>query len=232
MQPRTNYPQPQPPRQPAKPPSPRARKDMISNIRHQEAMKIVPNKYGRSWSSVMLRPNITFANQDPGERVYILVRAHWLSNLGWVIRNIIYLLLPAIVFAVIVFLNISVSFISFRGYALILLIYYSIIISNIIKLFVDWYYDPLIVTNIRILEYLFTPYASYSVSELNLENIEDIKESSAGFLGEVFNFGNITVLSENSTSRIVFKNVPSPTKIRDIITDLANIAKTYRYGDN
>src|SRR5689334_15750025 len=137
---RPNYQQPQyvqqppPMYYPPQPPQGRPTKDMVSNARHKEALKIVPKKSGNSWGSMMLRPNLTFANQDAGERVYVLIRAHWVTNLGWIVRNIIYFLLPWIIFGVVVNFQIDVSFISLRAFILLILIYYSIIITNVIKL--------------------------------------------------------------------------------------------------
>lgn len=206
-------------------------KRTIVAIRNREVNRLVPERSGRMWGSIMFKPDIAFEGQNEDEKVYILLRRHWLANLGWVLRNIFYTLVPPAFFIVIASYNINVSFVSMKVFFLILLAYYSIIFTNVIRLFIDWYFDPFMVTNERIVNFEFVPFSNYHVAELELENIQDIRESSEGILGQVFNYGTIEVLSANSTVRISFQKIPDSTKVRDIIADLSKIAKEYRYGD-
>src|SRR5260221_3932861 len=193
-------------------------KEMISSLRDREASRLIPQKYGKSWSSLVFKPSIVFANQNPDERIYIIAKRHWISNLGWIIRDTFFIALPMIVALIILNLRIDVSFVGFRFLLLFLVIYYSIILTNIIVKFTDWYFDPFIVSNQRILDYDFKPFGTYYVGEMNLEKIEDVKQRSAGLLGDIFNYGNIDILSENINFKISFVCVPNPTKLRDIIT--------------
>lgn len=210
---------------------PQNNKEAVMKMREREADRIVPEKSGLPWSSMILKPNLVFETQDPNEKVYVLVRAHWLTNLGWFLRNLFLSLLPFVLIPLLESLgiNVDLTFISNKALTIIGLLYYSFILTNIVSNFIDWYFDPFIVTDQRIMDYDYRPYGNYSVAEVNLQDIQDIKERSAGLIGDIFNYGNVYVYSAGEKSEMVCKSVPCPTKVRDIITDLSNVAKTYKY---
>lgn len=210
---------------------PKSNRDYVSKMRLQEADKIVPKQSGLPWSSIILKPNIVFETQDANEKVYVLVRAHWITNLGWFLRNLFMALLPFIVLALLENFGIrfDISFISNKALTIVGLLYYSFIFTSIVSNFIDWYFDPFIVTDQRIMDYDYKPFGNYAVSEVSLQDIQDVKERSAGLLGDIFNYGNVYVYSASDASEMICKHVPSPTRVRDIITDLSNVAKTYKY---
>lgn len=210
---------------------PKNNREEMMKMREREADRIVPEKSGVSWSSIILKPNLVFETQDPNEKVYVLVRAHWITNLGWFLRNLILSFLPFILLPLLTSFGIymDLSFISNKALTIVGLLYYSFILTSIISNFIDWYFDPFIVTDQRIMDYDYKPYGNYSVAEVNLQDIQDIKERSAGLVGDIFNYGNVYVYSAGEKSEMICKNVPRPTKVRDIITDLSNVAKTYKY---
>lgn len=212
---------------------PQNNRDYILKMREQEADKIVPESKGVSWSSMILKPNLMFETQNPNEKVYVLVRAHWLTNLGWFLRNLFMALLPFIVFSILEYFNIviDISFISNQALTILGLLYYSFIFTSVVSNFIDWYFDPFIVTDVRIMDYDYKPYANYKVSEVNLQDIQEVKERSAGLIGDIFNYGNVYIYSASDRTEMICSNVPSPTKVRDIIIDLSTVAKTYKYDN-
>lgn len=212
---------------------PQNNRDYILKMREQEANKIVPEKKGMPWSSIILKPNLVFETQNPNEKVFVLVRAHWLTNLGWFLRNLFLAILPFIVFALLEYfgIRIDLTFIGSKASTILGLLYYSFIFTSIVSNFIDWYFDPFIVTDIRIMDYDYKPYSNYKVSEVNLQDIQEVKERSAGLIGDIFNFGNVYIYSASDRTEMICSNVPSPTKVRDIIIDLSTVAKTYKYDN-
>lgn len=202
----------------------------MDKLRSIEADKVVPKKSGMSWSSIIIKPNLVFQTQNPNERVYVLVRAHWITNIGWLSRNFFIGLLPFEVYFVLSLFNITIdlSFINIKLVVILALLYYSFIFTSLVSNFIDWYFDPFIVTDQRIIDFDYKPYSNYSVSEVALQDIQEVKERSSGFIGDIFNYGNVFVLSANDNTKMICGNVPSPTKVRDIITDLSKIAKTFK----
>jgi hypothetical protein len=194
-----------------------------------EIERIVPKKSSHSFGSIQYRPGkVTFATQNDEEKVYVLVRTHWIKNLGWIVNNIIYSLLPLIVLFVLNLLNISIEFISFNLYIIIVLAYYSIIFTNVVRSFYDWYFDTFIVTNERIVDYDFRPFRGYTVKEAGLDDIEDVEEKSSGLIASIFNFGDLITRTSSTAGELTFFAIAEPTKVRDILMDLALIVKDMR----
>jgi hypothetical protein len=174
--------------------------------------------------------NITFATQDHDEKIFIYVRRHWSENIGWFSRNLVYALLPLLLSAIANLFSLGIDFLTSRDYVIILLVYYSLIVTNVFKDFFDWYFDPYIITNKRVVHYEFKPFSRYVVKEALLSNIENVQEKSAGILANVWGYGSLTISTARS-DLFDFNRIPNPTKVRDILVDLSNIARKYD-GDN
>jgi hypothetical protein len=206
-------------------------KEAVRNIRNRELEKVVPSKKGNSLGSLQIRPHALFATQNPSEKVYILARRHWVSNTSWIFSNTMYsILFPIVVVISDFFIDFPSTPVAYRVYLTLGVAFYSIIFTNIVRHFFDWYFDPYIVTNERVLDYRFNPFVNYSVEEAPLESIESVKQKTRGFLGTIFNYGDIVISTEANTEAIKFEAISNPTKIRDIISDLAKIARTFGYG--
>lgn len=214
---------------PYQPPS----KEETYKKRTSEFEKIVPKKRGRVWNSLQFRPKATFATQNPNEVIYVISRRHWIVNFGWVTRNILYSFIPFIIVFLINLVGIQLPNGAYadRVYLIAILIFYSIILSNVVRDFFDWYFDPYIVTNERVLDFTFNPLRNYSVSEFDLEDIESVKQNTKGVLGTFFNYGDVLIETAATSQVMVFEAAPNPEKVRDIISDLSKVAKTYSYGD-
>lgn len=204
-----------------------------SEKRQSEFEKVVPSRMGRAWSSLQFRPRATFATQNQDEVIYVMSRRHWIVNFGWITRNILYSLIPPLVIWILALLAIPIPTgdSANKIYAIMILAFYSVILTNVVRDFFDWYFDPYIVTNERILDFTFNPFTNYSVSESPLENIESVKQNTKGFLGTFFNYGDITIETAATKQIMVFESAANPSRVRDIISDLAKVAKTYSYGD-
>lgn len=200
-------------------------------VKRQQISRELPEHEGSGWSGLELRPkNFRFYTQNKGEKVFILLRTHWLTNLGWIVNNLIYCLVPLILAVILRAFSIELSAGNLLGIKLVivlLLTYYSVIFTNVLRHFTDWYYNLFIVTNERIIDYDFQSLTSRGASEIALENIEDVSEHSVGFLPNMFNYGDVLIYSAAEKSAVTFSKVPRPTFVRDKITDLANIAKKH-----
>lgn len=171
--------------------------------------------------------DVFFESQNPNERIFLYMRRHWSENVGWIVRNIVYSLIPPFVIYFINFLNFDFSFISGTNLAIILLSYYSLIFTTVIRDFFDWYFDPYFVTNERIIHYEFRPFSRYEVREAMLESVQKIKEQAGGISSNLYNYGTLIIRIEGPGEEIIFRNIKSSTKVRDVISDLIQIAKKY-----
>lgn len=196
----------------------------------QKMDQIVPKKTGGFLGSVQYRPTMSFAGQNRDEKVYVMARRHWLTNVGWMINNAIYTFIPFIIGLLLNVFDPKLPPINGQVFAALVLGYYSLILTNIFKNFVDWYFDIYFVTNERVMDVIFKPFASYQVEEIPLSSIESVREKTPGLLAAIFNFGNITITTEANDRSMVFPFISRPTKVRDIISDLAFVARSYNNG--
>jgi hypothetical protein len=207
--------------------------EVKKKLRLREIDKIVPRKSGNGLNSVQIRPNLTFATQNPGEKIYILARRHWIKNIGWITRNLFYSTIPFIlwIFFSVIGLPLPTDMVANRVYTVILMLFYSVILTNVVRDFFDWYFDPYIVTNERVLDFTFNPFTNYSVEEASLEDIVTVKQKTSGIVGAIFNYGDVTISTEAFTDAMVFEAASKPARVRDIVSDLSKIAKTYSNAD-
>ncbi len=193
--------------------------------------QIVPKASGGFFGSVQYRPNMSFEGQNRNEKVYIMARRHWLTNVGWIINNVIYIMLPLLVGLLFNVFDPKLPPVNGQVFSVLVLGYYSLVFTNIFKNFVDWYFDIYFVTNERVMDVIFKPFASYQIEEIPLNSIESVREKTPGVLAAIFNFGNITITTEAHDRSMVFPYISKPTKVRDIISDLAFVARTFNNGN-
>ena len=87
-------------------------------------------------------------------------------------------------------------------------------------IWIDYYFDVWIVTNERIVNIEQRGLFSRGVSELELENIQDITVEVLGIIPTFLNYGDLYVQTAAEKERFVFHNVPNPYAIKDLIMNL------------
>jgi len=84
----------------------------------------------------------------------------------------------------------------------------------IIVLYLDWRYNRLYLTNLRLIKERGIIGKQYM--SINLENIENIT-CNFGILGRIFGYGNLTVESAGTYGKMAFERMPRPRKIKWMI---------------
>jgi len=168
----------------------------------------------------------SFAGQDPGEVVYIIARRDIITTLGWVVRVGILIISPIILIIILNNFNINLSpIIQGRFSVLILLAYYAFTFTYMVININDWFFNVFIVTNRRILDFDFKPLSSFTVAEAELTAIQDVSESVIGVIPSFFDYGDLQIQTAGEKIKFIVKQIPRPTWLRNILVDLARIAK-------
>jgi hypothetical protein len=193
--------------------------------------KVLPNSTGTLLGGLQVRPkNVRFATQNKGEKIFILLRRHWLSNLNWMFNTAIYTAVPIAIYLILltVFNQNLFTIMGVKLFTVVALFYYSVVITNALIHFANWYFNVYIVTDQRVIDYDFKSMVSQGVSELDLEDIQDVKEESVGILASFFSYGTISVFSASEKAIITFEDIPRPTFVRDKISDLSRLVKSLK----
>lgn len=164
--------------------------------------------------------NYHFEGQDEDEKILLLVRAHVVTNLPWILWAIFLSQIPFLLPKVIVLsglydlLTIPDNFrfaLSVINILLVLII--------VFEGFLNWYFNVYIVTNKRIIDISFDSLLRKNIDMAPLENIEEADSTTAGLLGTIFNFGNVAVQTAGANIAIDMQKVPNPSVVADFILD-------------
>jgi uncharacterized membrane protein YdbT with pleckstrin-like domain len=162
-----------------------------------------------------------FSGQKEGEKILLVTRRHWfniLESLSSVFAMLLmligsYIILPQL------FPVFSTQ--DFQGIFLFLENLFAMIIWIIFFLiWIDYYFDVWIITNFRIVNVEQKGLFSREVSELELEKIQDITTDVLGIIPTFMNYGDVLIQTAGEKERFVFKDVPDPYAIKDLIMNL------------
>lgn len=201
---------------------------MTSGSRKSVLRKIFPKHEKSAMGSLEVFPReIRFKTQNPGERVYVLARAHIITNFGWIVRTALLVVLPILVFILLETIGFDINNLPEDILAISLMAYYLTISIQAIANIAKWYYNIYLVTSERMIHYKFKPLAMYKVSEAEISNIQDVSQSSIGLIPNIFGYGDILLQTASRHNKFYFRSVPKPLWFRDVITDLARLTRVY-----
>lgn len=99
-------------------------------------------------------------------------------------------------------------------------VYTLFLALSLFLIWLFWYLNVQIITNIRLVDIDQVGLFSHVISELHLENIEDVTSETNGVLGTLFNYGDVYVQTAANIERFEFTNVPNPAEIEKMLLDL------------
>lgn len=165
--------------------------------------------------------NIKFSDQGPNEVIELLLRQHWVTNLGWILSSIIGFLLPTILLRLNSSFNLfPITSVPLSIQAAGLLIWYLLVFAYTVESFLAWYFNIYIITTERIIDIKLNNLLNRSIIETQIEEVESISTRILGILGEVFNFGNINVETAAKGQEIQFKAIPKPDFVADRLSKM------------
>ncbi len=169
----------------------------------------------------MFASSKAFPGQFPNERVYIAIREHWvrlvLRLLLW-----LFLLTPLVLFKIFGPTYAPVLFIGEAAKITMLfeLLYELLLVLVLFILWILYYLNLHVITDMRVVDIDQIGLLRHVLSELNIDKVEDVTSDTAGFLGNIFNYGNVYIQTAGTLERFKFGNVPNPSDIVKLILDL------------
>ncbi len=165
-----------------------------------------------------------FSGQKNNEEVLLVVRRHWFDILKQFIA--IFAMSALLVGSFIVFPLIFPS-ISMRGggqsrtlFVFAENIFAMLIWITFFLIWIDYYFDVWIITNLRVVNVEQKGLFSRNVSELELERIQDVTTEVYGMIPTFLNYGDVFVQTAGERERFQFRQVPDPYYIKDMIMKL------------
>jgi len=162
-----------------------------------------------------------FEGQDPNEKILLLLRAHPITNLSWILASIIVFFVPLLVPRLALFLGFNLAFLPQTFQLILLIINYLLVLIIVYEGFLYWYFNVTLITNEKVVDIDFAQLLYKGVDLAPLTKIEETDSVTAGIIGTIFNFGNVKVQTAGANVAIEMKNIPKPSLVADLILDLA-----------
>lgn len=162
-----------------------------------------------------------FPSQLEDEKIYIIVRQHWVVLLK---KLFIWFMFAA---TLVLFRRYGEAWLPglFEGSVgavttLFLQVYTVFLTLSLFLIWLFYYLNVQIITDRRIVDVDQVGLFHHEVSELHIENIEDVTSEVSGVLGTVFNYGDVYVQTAANIERFEFSDVPNPGSINKLVLDL------------
>lgn len=158
---------------------------------------------------------VNFETQDNEEKIILLLRKHFITNISWIIMSVILFLTPLFVTDLALFDDVPDNFMF-----VFVLIWYLISIAYTLESFLTWFFNVYIVTDERIIDIDFYNLIYKEVSDANIDKIQDVTYKMGGAIRTVFNYGDVLIQTASEVPNFEFDAVPRPDKVARILQDL------------
>jgi len=173
-------------------------------------------KNGGLFSAFTVMPKqVKFEAQDKDEKIVMLLRRHWVTNVPWILLIIVMILVPMfkIEWPLMEFLSEKIKF-------LLGILWYSLIVVIVFEKVMLWYYNVNIVTDERMIDVDFFSLLFKEVNVAQLNKIQDVTYRQIGAVTALFNYGDVLIQTASEVPTFVFESVPQPDKVTRILSEL------------
>lgn len=173
-------------------------------------------------------------NQQVNEKVEIFMRRHWIDLVRIAANTVGLLLVPAFVGVVISVTGVNIVGQPILGpLALVIFSVYLLLVSTLtLTSLTDYWLDVWVVTNERIINSEQLGLFNRVVSEVKLEQIQDITSEQKGFLETFLTFGDVYIQTAAERERFQFKNIDNPDDIKIKIGSLTNTCQVNHHHEH
>ncbi len=174
----------------------------------------------KSFIDLFLSSEDSFEGQERGEDVILILRKHVFVIYSQLLVFFVSICVPAIIgkiFQTFISTNNIFTlfiFLSSMWYLLAwMMMFYSLTMYSL---------NVVIVTNTRIIDSRQNGFFDRRISELHLSRVQDISVHTSGLMETMFRFGSVEVQTASEERQFIFKQLPNPEHVKDVIMDLAN----------
>ncbi|MFA6130833.1 MAG: PH domain-containing protein [Patescibacteria group bacterium] len=171
-------------------------------------------------------------NHERGEEAILFLRRHWITVLSLAFTGVALLMVPILAYILMRTLGWDLMGNPVTGAiaSLLLSSYLLLVLVILMTQYTDYYLDTWIVTNHRIINIELMGLFSRTISELRLNQVQDVTSETIGILPTFLTYGNVYIQTAGTRERFNFKNVDNPEDVKRVILDLSNQEKR-RSGD-
>src|SRR4030042_2588275 len=158
---------------------------------------------------------VKFVNEDPEEKVILVLRSHPITNFSWMLTAFFMIIVPSFI-TVLTPLELLPSEFQF----VLSLVWYLITSAFILEKFLSWFFHVNIVTDERIIEVDFVNLVYREITDANIDQIQDVTVEVGGALRTLLHFGNVVIQTAAEVPKIEFEAVPNPDMVAKVLREL------------
>lgn len=170
--------------------------------------------------------NISFPGKHAEETVIAVIHRHWFDMFSHFISGMLMgivllgslVILPALYPDIASGQHAAFFFFMENTFLLFLWVYLFLI-------WIDVYFDVWIITNERIVNIEQKGLFVRHISELRFSQVQDVTSEVEGIIPSILDYGEVFVQTAGEQTRFIFRNVPNPIGIKDLVVRLASDAR-------
>jgi len=166
----------------------------------------------KHWRSYLQTANYEEEIKKPKERILLILRAHPITNLGWLLSGTVLILLPLVFGNYLASANLKPNQELF-----ITLFYYGLIFAYLLNKFYFWYFAIGVVTNRKIIDVDVNNLLNSNTTATTVAKVEEVEKRSLGIAASIFNYGDVYIQTAGETPNVEFLKIPEPAKVVKII---------------
>lgn len=166
-------------------------------------------------SAFLVQPKINFESQEKNEKILLLLRKHFITNISWIFMVVLALFVPILLTYIPAFLLLPS-----RYQIVTIIVWYLAVFGFALEQFLSWYFQVYIITDERIIDYDFYSLLYKRVSKAKIDNVEDVTYEMGGFLASFFHFGNVYIQTAGEKLELDFEYVPNPELVSKLLNEL------------
>lgn len=198
-------------------------KDKTENIQEIDDLEKSGKFRSLFGSFIVTPPKTTFESQDDDEKIMVLGRRHFITNLKWLTLACFAFFVPMFwgEFPMIKALNVNTSFV-------LSVVWYCALLFYVIQSFMLWFYNVYIVSNERVVDVDFFGLLYKNINVTQIGRVEDVNYSQRGIFSSFFNYGDVVIQTSSEQrsddrsegSAFTFDKVGNPDLVVKIISEL------------
>lgn len=170
--------------------------------------------------SFLENPEISFEEQEEGEKALLVLRRHFITNLHWIFISTLLFIIPLIFvpflsnFSPFDFLQLPVRYV-----IIFTIFYYLIVFTYVFVNFISWYFNVAIITDKKVIDVDFSNLVYKNVAATKHSLLQDASYSQIGVLRSLFDYGDVMVQTAGSLDNFEFPAVPKPGRVVEIVEE-------------
>lgn len=158
---------------------------------------------------------IYFSEKDEEEKIVLLLRRHWVTNLKWIFLGTVLLLAPVpfVYFPIL-------SFIPEKFLVIGILFWYLVSLAYILESFISWFFNVNIITDERVFDVDFYNLIDRDISDCDIDDIQDVTSTIRGAIRTSFDYGDILIQTAAEIPEIDFQAIPHPDEVAKVLREL------------